>query len=81
MTLIANWKAVLKYGWSYKLAALAALLTTVDTTLQLIASSQPSIGWKVASGISAMLAVGARFIRQKELSGELFHVQPDAEKP
>ena len=67
MKAIANWDAVLRHAWSYKLAILASLLSGVDVGMQLFASIRPSVWLSIAAGLASVAAAGSRFVAQEKL--------------
>lgn len=71
MTLIPNWRIVLRYAWSVKLMALAGILTGVEATLPLIPDLvQIPQGWfAAATFFVVMAALIVRFLVQQKISG------------
>ena len=68
MTLIPNWREVLKWAWSIRLAALAAVLSGVEIALPIFAESFPS---GIFAGLSFLATVGAfiaRFVAQQGIT-------------
>lgn len=68
MTLIPNWRAVLRWAWSIRLAALAAVLSGVEIVLPFFSETFPRL---VFAGLSFLATVGAfvaRFVAQKEIT-------------
>lgn len=69
MTLLANWRTVLRKAWSMKFMALATLLSGLEVTLQLISPDTLPAGYLPAlAGLVTALALFARLIAQKEVS-------------
>lgn len=72
MRLIPNWRAVLRYGWSVRLIALAGILTGLEAILPLIPELLPvPQGWFASlTFLVVMGALVARFIAQQKVSGD-----------
>lgn len=73
LRIIANWRAVLRYGWSVKLIILAGILTGLEAILPLVPDLLPAwvpVEWLVAAQfLIVMSALVARFIAQEKVSG------------
>lgn len=70
--LVENWRAVLRRAWSIKLIVLSCLLQGVDIIMQITVGQLPEVSWplRIAAGLSAMAAFGARLIPQKGITDE-----------
>jgi membrane protein YdbS with pleckstrin-like domain len=67
MTLIPDWRRVLRMAWSIRLALLAGLLSAAEAVLPWFAGDMP-ISW--FAGLSALAAIGAviaRLLAQPEM--------------
>ena len=70
MTLIEDWDLVLKKAWSVKFSAVSALLTGAEVAVQIIQpTGVPNMLFGIMAGIVSMMAIGARVLAQKEVSG------------
>ena len=70
MTLVANWREVLRHAWSIRLMFVAALLSGLDAAQPLVAGLLP-IPPMVFAGLAALLAAGAfiaRLVAQRQFS-------------
>lgn len=68
MRLIPNWRDVLRWAWSIRLAALAAFLSGVEIVLPFLSEAIPR---GIFVGMSFLFTVGAfiaRFVAQKEIT-------------
>ena len=68
MKIIPNWREVLKWAWSIRLAALAAVLSGVEIALPFFAESFPA---GIFAGLSFLATVGAfiaRFVAQQGIT-------------
>lgn len=68
-TLKQNWRDVLRYAWSVRLIALAALLSGIEAALPLFTYSFPRGVFAVLSLITTAAAFIARLIAQKNVEG------------
>ena len=68
MTLIPNWRAVLRWAWSVRLMALAAVLSGVEIALPIFAESFPRLVFAGFSFLATVAAFVARFVAQKEVT-------------
>jgi hypothetical protein len=70
--LVPNWRAVLRRAWSIRLIVLSIVLQGVDIIMQITVGQMPDVSWplRIAAGLSAMAAFGARLIPQKGISNE-----------
>ena len=71
--LIYNWRAVLKWAWSVRLMALAAVLSGLEVLIQVLTAYayQPPIPLGVFAALSGLVTIGAfitRFFVQKGVS-------------
>ncbi|MCL4712153.1 MAG: hypothetical protein KJZ73_13000 [Pseudorhodoplanes sp.] len=72
MRLVANWKAVLRYAWSVRLMVVAAILSGVETAIQLggnFLGLPPGLFALLSAGATAAALI-ARFVAQHSLSGD-----------
>lgn len=68
MKLIPNWREVLKWAWSIRLAALAAVLSGVEIALPFFAESFPRGPFALASFFATVGAFIARFVAQQGIT-------------
>jgi hypothetical protein len=68
VTLIPNWRDVLRWAWSVRLMALAAVLSGVEIALPLFAESFPRLVFAGLSFLATVAAFVARFVAQKEVT-------------
>lgn len=66
MTLLEDWKAILKKAWSVRLALIAAFFTGLQALLPLLDPGYKSIWFAVLSFIAAGGAVASRIIAQPD---------------
>lgn len=64
MTLLEDWKAILKKAWSVRLALIAALFSGLQTILPILDPGYKSVWFAVLSFIAAGGAVASRIIAQ-----------------
>lgn len=67
MTLVPDWKRILREAWSVRLAILAGLLSGVELVLPLFQDSFPRGPFAVASFVVTVMAVVARLVAQPRL--------------
>ena len=68
MTLLDDWKAILKKAWSVRFNALATVLTGADIMLQTFKpEGAPNVLFAVLAGVATMAAMVARVVAQKEI--------------
>lgn len=65
MSVVPDWKRVLKKAWSIRLMLLAGILTGCETILPLYADSLPRGLFAVLSMAVIVLAMMARLVAQK----------------
>lgn len=68
MKLVSDWREILRWAWSIRLAALAAVLSGIEIALPFFSETFPRL---IFAGLSFLATVGAfiaRFVAQKELS-------------
>lgn len=74
MTLLADWKDVLKKAWSVKFMVLAALLSGGEVVMQIlepnVAASMPKGLFAAAAGLLTAGALVARVLAQNEASDD-----------
>ena len=69
MMLIDNWRAIVKKAWSFKLCALALVLTSSEIYVGLQKPvGIPPVLFSLLSGAVIVGAMGARLFAQKELT-------------
>lgn len=68
MKLIPNWREVLKWAWSIRLAALAAVLSGVEIALPFFAESFPRGAFAGLSFLATVGAFIARFVAQQGIT-------------
>ena len=66
MSLVENWRDVLKKAWSVRLIVLAAILSGIEAVLPMFETSFPNGVFVAASGFVTAGALLARVIAQKE---------------
>lgn len=68
--LVKNWRAVLRHAWSFRLNAVAAVLTATEFVLPVFMDSPPiGQGWFAGFAfLVSMAAMGARFVAQRKVS-------------
>lgn len=70
MSLIENWRRVLRYAWSIRLIVLAAVLSGLELVVQLVGASLPippmTLG--VLSFVVTVAAFIARFVAQPSVN-------------
>lgn len=69
LTIHPDWKQIVKKAWSFRLIALAALLSGAETVLPMFEASFPKGIFSAASGVVTAVALLARVIAQKDLNG------------
>lgn len=70
MTLVPNWRAVLRRAWSFRLMVAAGLLSGAEMVLPLVSDSIPR-GPLVALSLAVTVAATvARFVAQRNVSGD-----------
>lgn len=65
LTLVANWRTVLKKAWSIRLWALAAVFEASGVVLPLFVDTMPRAAFSVLALITAAGGIWARLIEQK----------------
>ena len=68
--LIPNWRKVLRKAWSVRLMILTALLNGAEIVLPLFSDKFPRGVFAALSFVVVAGAFVARFVAQKELSGD-----------
>jgi len=61
---IHDWRWVLRKAWSVRLAVVAGLFSALEVVVPLFESSMPRGVFALASGVSTMGAIIARFVIQ-----------------
>lgn len=72
MTLVANWRRVLRHAWSVRLMLLAALLSGAEIALPLLEGvlPVPPLTFAALSGLTTAAALIARFVAQDTIGEE-----------
>jgi hypothetical protein len=70
MTLISDWKRIVRKAWSFRLLVLAGVFTTAEVALPLFVEEMPRALFAVLSGLSITGAMVARVVAQKEFGNE-----------
>lgn len=68
MKLVHNWRAVLRWAWSARFMALAAVFSGIEIALPLFSDSFPRLVFAGLSFVATVAAFIARFIAQQKLS-------------
>lgn len=72
MTLVANWREVLRHAWSIRLMFVAALLSGLDAAQPLVVGLVP-IPPIVFAGLAALISAGAfvaRLVAQEQFTSQ-----------
>jgi len=82
MTLIANWRAVLRHAWSVKLILIAALLSGAEVALPLLGDWLPISqgGFALCAFLVSVGALLARFAVQRRLTPQIEPKWEDGER-
>lgn len=78
---VANWAAVLRYAWSLRLMALAAVLSAVEVAIPYlddVLPLPPGI-FALLAGLVTLGAMAARFVAQAPISGGTNGKPPEKE--
>lgn len=69
--LIPHWRQVLVHAWSVRFGLIAGLFEGINIFLQITVERLPDVSlWlRIASGVSACLALASRFIAQPKTIG------------
>lgn len=67
MTLLSDWKKILRKAWSVRLALLAAVLSSIEVTLPLFADVVPRGVFASLSMLVGVCAVAARLVAQPKM--------------
>lgn len=67
MTLIANWKQVLKRSWSVWCAVIAGLAGSAQMVLPLFQDAIPRAPFAILTVLAAVAGIAGRIIEQKDL--------------
>lgn len=72
MTLIPNWRAVMRHAWSVRLIVVAGILTGAEAILPLVPELLPvrSGYFAVLTFLVVMGALIARFVVQRKVTGD-----------
>lgn len=68
LSLIPDWKSVIRRAWSIRLMLVAGLLSGVEVVLPLFVDALPRGLFAAVSGSVVMLAFAARLVAQQGLS-------------
>lgn len=66
MKLLSDWKKIVRKAWSFRLLALAALLSAAEVALPFFAEGMPVGVFSALSGLVVVGAMVARLVAQKE---------------
>lgn len=66
MKLVSDWKTVVRKAWSFRLLALAALLTACEVGLPFLGADLPPAVFAALSGVAIVGAMISRVVAQKE---------------
>lgn len=69
MTLVRNWREVLRHAWSLRLIALAGLLSGAEYAIPAFIDAWPRGYFLWASMFVSIAAAVARFVAQRKVSG------------
>jgi hypothetical protein len=71
MSLVSNWRRVLRYAWSIRLSALAGVLSAAEVVVQVFVDNPPipRLTFAVLAGLVSLAAAAARFVAQRTVSG------------
>ncbi len=71
MSLVSNWRRVLRHAWSIRLSALAGLLNASEVVVQVFIDNPPipRLTFAVLAGLVSLAAAVARFVAQRTVSG------------
>ena len=67
MTLLPDWKRLLRKAWSVRLMVLAAVLSGVEVALPFFSSTVPPGAFAAASFVVVAAAFAARLVAQKSM--------------
>lgn len=70
MTLVSDWKRILRKAWSVRLILLAGLLSGVEVLLPFFNDRMPRGSFALASFVIANAALVARLVAQKGISND-----------
>jgi hypothetical protein len=68
MKVVKNWRAVLRWAWSVRLIAVAALLQGAEFVLPLFSEAIPRGRFALVSFVVTVAAFIARFVTQPKVS-------------
>ena len=66
LRLSADWKRIARKAWSFRLLAVAAVLTACEVALPFFGADLPPAMFAVLSGLAIVGAMVARLVAQKE---------------
>lgn len=78
LKLVHNWKKVLRFAWSIRLALLASLLGSAEVILGVWLQMAPSGALAASAALASLLATVARVVEQKTLRDEEDDAKPGA---
>ena len=70
MKLLTDWRCIVRRAWSFRLMALACLLSGIEVALPMFATSFPRGPFAVLSLITTGAALAARLVAQKEMHAD-----------
>lgn len=71
LRLLRDWKRIVHKAWSFRLGALAAILSGAEVIVPLFSDSVPRNVFAVLSFVSVAGAMWARLVAQPKMRGEL----------
>lgn len=66
LTLVQNWRRVLRRAWSIRLAAVAGVLTAIEAILPMFVADLPRGLFAALSAVVIVAAMIARIVAQRE---------------
>lgn len=70
MTLLFNWRRIVRKAWSFRLMILAGLFSTAEIVLPMFSDAMPRAVFAVLSMLSITGAMIARLVAQKGLTND-----------
>jgi len=71
MSLVSNWRRVLRHAWSVRLSVLAGALSAAEVAVQVFIDNPPipRFTFAILAGLISLSAAIARFVAQRSVSG------------
>ena len=79
MKLVSNWRAVLRYAWSVRLALLAALLNGLSVTVYMVTDALPVTPFWLAA-LNGVLTFAVPLVRIVDQANPKLKGLPDADQ-